>query len=136
LEDLEGSVEVVVFPSVYTSVAGVLQEGKIVLVRAKVSFREEKPKLIAIDIKPIEEVYKAIKSINVNLSQASSEVLRQLKEKLSLFPGKTPVYLRFNTNEFKSVEVLVGEDLFVDPNETLFEELKGFVGEDRFSIKI
>ena len=59
-----------------------------------------------------------------------------LREKLSLFPGKTPVYLKLDTQAYKSVQILVGEDLFVSPNEVLMDELKELVGEDRFSLTI
>ena len=60
----------------------------------------------------------------------------RVREKLAQFPGKTPVYLRLNTQNYKSVQILVGEDLFVAPNESLMEELRELIGEDKFSVTI
>lgn len=136
LEDLDGAVEVLVFPSTYPTVAAILKEGDVVLVKGRISLREESPKIIAGDIKPIDEVYKAIKSINVDLSAVGEEALKSLKEKLLLYPGKVPVYLSLDTKSYKSVQILVGEDLYVSVTEPLMEDLKSLLGEDRFSLKV
>ncbi len=92
--------------------------------------------IIASDMKRIDEAYKSIASISVDLSGINDKGLRNLKEKLALFPGKVPVYLRLDTNSYKSIQILVGEDLFVTPNEVLMNELKDLVGAERFSINL
>jgi len=136
VEDMEEELEVLVFPSSYASVAGMLKEGEVMVVKGRVSFREDSPKIVASDMKPIEEVYKAVKSINVDLSSLDQANLNHLREKLSLFPGRIPVYLRLDTQAYKSVQILVGEDLFVSPSERLMNELKDLVGEGNFSLTI
>ena len=88
------------------------------------------------DMKPIDEVYKAVKAINVDLSSMGANDLNQLKEKLANFPGKVPVYLRLDTKAYKSVQILVGEDLFVSPTENLMDELKSLVGDGNFSLTL
>ena len=55
---------------------------------------------------------------------------------MALFPGKVPVYLRLDTNSYKSVKILVGENLFVTPNEALFNELKEMIGVGNFSLTL
>jgi len=134
IQDLEGEVEVVIFPSTYPNVAEILKEGAVVVVIGRVGFREDSPNIVASDIKKIEEIYKAIKTINLNVSKISESLFACLREKLSLFPGKTPVYLHLNTKEFKSVQILVGEDLFVAPSEALINEIKELVGDECFSV--
>lgn len=134
VQDLDGEVEAVVFPSTYPNVAEILKEGAVVVVIGRVGFREETPNIVAGDIKRIEEIYKAIKAINLNVSTVNQPSLTSLREKLSLFPGKTPVYLHLNTQEFKSVQILVGEDLFVNPSEALINEIKELVGDESFSV--
>jgi hypothetical protein len=59
-----------------------------------------------------------------------------LKEKLARFPGKVPVYVQVDTNNYKSVQILVGEDLYVTPSEILMEEIKVLVGEQNFSLTL
>jgi DNA polymerase-3 subunit alpha len=136
MEDMEDELEAVVFPSTYPNVAGVLKEGQVVFLKGRASFREEIPKIVVNDVKPIEEIYKAVKSISVDLSSLDEKDLTHLKEKLSSFPGRIPVYLRLDTKAYKSVQILVGEDLFVSPNEILMSELKELVGDGNFSLTI
>jgi DNA polymerase-3 subunit alpha len=136
IEDLEGSVEVLVFPSTYPNISHYIGEGNVVILVGRVSLREESPKMIASDMKPIDDVYKAIKSINVDLSTVNEAELRCLREKLSSSPGQCPVYLRLDTQKFKGVQILVGEDLYVNPNRTLMDELKELVGDEKFSVTL
>ena len=59
-----------------------------------------------------------------------------LQQRLSKFPGKIPVYLRLDTKGYKSVQIMVGEDLFVAPCHDLIEEIKILVGQDNFSMSL
>ena len=102
----------------------------------RLSIREDQPTIVAGDIKKIEEAYKTVKAINVDLSGTSEICLDKLRSKLALYPGKTPVYLRLDTQSYKSVQILVGEDLFVTPSEILMNEIKALVGEDKFSMSV
>lgn len=136
LQDMEGEIESVIFPSTYPNVAEILKEGQVVVLIGKVGFREDSPNIIASDIKKIDEIYKAIKAINLNVSTINQNHMASLREKLASFPGKTPVYLHLNTKEFKSVQILVGEDLFVAPSEALINEIKDLVGEESFSVTL
>ena len=70
------------------------------------------------------------------MSGLKEDSLEKLKSKLSLSPGKTPVYLNLNTKSRKSVQILVGEDLFVTPNETLMNDIKELVGESRLKVNV
>lgn len=136
VEDLEGDIEAVVFPSSYVTLASMLKEGQVMVLKGRVSLRDNAPKLVVSDMKPIEEIYKAIKAIHVDLSLVGEQGLNHLKEKLSSFPGKVPVYLKLDTKAYKSVQILVGEDLFVSPSEILMEELKNLIGEGNFSLTL
>jgi len=136
VEDMGGEVEVVIFPSDYPKLAPYLNEGEVVFLKGALNFRDGEPKIIANDMKRINEVYNAIKSINVDLSSVGEAALQELKGKLLSFPGKVPVYLKLNTKSHKSVEILVGEDLYVAPNESLMNELKDLVGSERFSLNL
>lgn len=136
MEDMEGEVEVVVFPSTYQQLASQIKENIVSVVKGRVSFRDEAPKIIANDMKQIDDAYKSVASISVDLSGVNEDGLRKLKEKLSQFPGKVPVYLRLDTNVYKSVQILVGEDLFVAPSDVLMNELKDLVGEGKFSLTL
>jgi DNA polymerase III subunit alpha len=136
LEDIDGEMELVVFPSSYTQIASYLKENAVVVVKGKVSFRDGFPKMMASEMAGIDEVYDLIKSVQVDLSHAGQPGFEKLKEKLSRFPGKVPVYVQVDTNNFKRVQILVGEDLYVTPSEVLMEEIKVLVGENNFSLTL
>ncbi len=135
LEDTEGEVEVVVFPSAYQELAHYLRDGEVVYLKGKATYRDDEVKVIASDMGHIQDVYKSIKSINLDLSTLGDKGIEHLKRKLSTSPGRVPVYLRMATQANKSVEILVGEDLFVAPNEDLMNEIKNLVGHERCALK-
>jgi len=136
LEDIDGQMELVVFPSSYTQIASYLRENTVVVVKGKVSFRDGFPKMIVSEMTGIDEVYDMIKSVQVDLSHTSQVGFEKLKEKLARFPGKIPVYVQVDTNNYKRVQILVGEDLYVTPSEILMEEIKVLVGENNFSLTL
>jgi len=136
IEDMDGQIEVVIFPSTYPKVADVLVEGEVVVVVGRVNFRDDAPGIVAGDIKKIDEIYRAIKAINVNLTGITKNGFNNLRERLGTHPGKTPVYLRMDTKANKSVQILVGEGLFVAPNDVLMNDIKELVGKDRFTVTI
>ena len=136
LEDIDGEMELVVFASSYPRIASYLKENAVVVVKGKVSFRDGFPKIMASEMAGIDEVYDMIKSIQVDLSHTRQHDFEKLKEKLARFPGKVPVYLQVDTNNYKRVQILVGEELYVTPSEVLMEEIKVLVGEDNFSLTL
>lgn len=136
LEDMEGEVEVVVFPSAYANLAQYIKEGEVILLKGRVSFRDDSPKIIASDFKYMADIYGTIKDIRLDLSKVGEDGLKEIRKKLSHFPGKVPVYLNLNTRNYKSVQILVGEDLFVLPSEPLISELKDLVGKENLSVSL
>jgi DNA polymerase-3 subunit alpha len=136
LEDMEGSYEAVVFPSTYVTLSNYLNEGEVVFIFGKVNKREDRSTIIVNDIKYIHDVYGSIKSINVNLAGLEKDRLNVLKTKLLSFPGKVPVYLSLQTQSNKGVQIQVGKDLYVTPNEMLMNEIKEIVGQDAFSVTL
>ncbi len=133
-EDLDGEFEAVVFPSVYANLATFIKEGEVAFISGKVSMRDEEPKIIVNDMKHMHEIYSAIRSLKIDLSTANEMKFNNLKKKLASFPGKVPVFLKLNTKDQKSVQIVVGQELFVTPNENLMTEIKQIVGEENFSV--
>lgn len=136
IEDMEGEVEAVIFPSDYVQHSHQLISGEVVFVNGKVNIRDDRASIIISDIKRVQDVYDLIKAINVDLSAIDDKHLGKLKTKLTKYPGRVPVYLNVHTNAHKSVQILVGEDLHVSPNESLMNEIKSIVGKENFSVTI
>ncbi|HNV23507.1 MAG TPA: OB-fold nucleic acid binding domain-containing protein, partial [Candidatus Omnitrophota bacterium] len=136
LTDMEGDVEVIIFPSVYEKFALLLKEGDVVFLIGRVTLKDEQTKIVGNEIKQVRDIYSSIKSINLDLSSHSQPPLEDLKKKLSKYPGKIPVYLKMNTKNNKSVEILVGEELFVSPNENLMNEVKEIIGKEHLTVEL
>ncbi len=134
VEDLDGEVEVVIFPSDYVQLSSHLIVGEVVFLTGKVNIRNDRASIVASDLKRVQDVYDSIKAINVDLSTIDDTHLGKLKGKLTSHPGRVPVFLNVHTNEHKSVQILVGEDLHVSPNESLMNEIKSIVGRENFSV--
>lgn len=136
LEDLEGVVEVLVFPAAFQKVARYIQPNTVVLVKGRLNLREDSPKIIANDLFPIDEAYKLITRVNINLSGIRENLFESLKELLASSSGNTPIYLHLDTPTKSKIQVVVGEGLYVSPSEKLIQDITNLLGEERLSLVI
>lgn len=143
LEDLDGAVEILVFPRAYAKISSHIQANTIVHIRGVLDLKEETPKIIAEDLFPFEEIYRLITAININLSGIRENIFESLKALLGAHRGRVPVYLRLDANlagrpaPAKSrVQLIVGEGLYVEPNEQLIQELDELLGQEHLSLVI
>lgn len=134
LEDLEGIVEALVFPAAFQKVSHYLIPSTVVLAKGRLDLKEETPKLIVNDLFPMEEVYKLISRVSINLSGARENLFESLKELLASSPGKTPIYLHIDTPGKAPVQLVVGNGLFIEPSEKLIQQIENLLGEDRLSL--
>jgi DNA polymerase-3 subunit alpha len=136
LEDLEGIVEVLVFPVAFQKVSRYLVPNTVVLIRGRLNLREDTPKIITNDLLPIEEIYKFITGLKINLSGIRENVFESLKELLSASRGKTPIYLHLDTPTKTRIHLVVGEEFFVEPSESLIQNIENLLGQERLSVII
>ncbi|MDD5109177.1 MAG: DNA polymerase III subunit alpha [Candidatus Omnitrophica bacterium] len=136
LEDLEGSVEALVFPRTFNKINSYIQANSIVHIRGVLDLKEETPKIIVEDMLPFEEIYKLITAMNINLSGIRENIFESLKTLLTGYRGNTPVYLRLDTPAKSRVHLVVGEGLYVSPSEKLIQDLDELLGEERLSLVI
>ncbi|MBU4419304.1 MAG: DNA polymerase III subunit alpha [Candidatus Omnitrophica bacterium] len=136
LEDLSGAVEILVFPRAFAKISSHIQANTIVHIRGVLDLKEETPKIIAEDIFPFEEIYKLITAININLSGIRENIFETLKELLKKHRGRVPVYLRLDTPAKSRVQLIVGEGLYVEPNEQLIQDLDELLGPEHLSLVI
>jgi DNA polymerase-3 subunit alpha len=109
-----------------------------ILLKARISLREEEPKLIAEEVIPLEDVQdKMTRSIAINMagSGVNKKTLESLKLIISNHRGSIPVYLTFRTPENKSLTMAMGSDFSAQPSVELIEELEDLLGEGAVSVK-
>jgi len=134
MEDLEGEIEVLVFPAAFQKISRFLQPSTVVLAKGRINLKEETPKLVLNDLLPIDEVYKVITGMNINLSGIRDNLFETLKELLLSSPGRVPIYLHLDTPAKSRVHLVVGEDFYVQPHEKLIQEIENLLGANRLSL--
>lgn len=136
IEDLSGIVELLVFPATFQKVSRYVQPNLVVLAKGWVNLKEETPKIIVNDLLPVDEIYKLVSAININLSGMRESLFESLKGLLSAYSGKTPVYLHLDTSARSKVQLVVGDNLFVQPSEKLIQDIENLLGEERLSLNL
>ncbi|MGQ0830174.1 MAG: DNA polymerase III subunit alpha [Microthrixaceae bacterium] len=101
LEDLQTSVEVMVFPRSMTEHGHKLEDDAVVFVKARVDARDDQPKLIAMDIEPFEPMSGEAFPLRIKVAAAavSEAVIEDLKRLLSEHPGDSPVLLHLGDKQ-------------------------------------
>jgi DNA polymerase-3 subunit alpha len=134
LEDLEGLVEVLVFPRAYQKVARYLQPSTVVLIKGTLNLKEDTPKILLNDLLPFEEIYKLITGLHLNLSGVRENTFESLKELLVQAHGNVPIYLHLDTPTKSRIQLVVGENLYVNPSEKLIQDIENLLGEEHLSL--
>ena len=130
IEDLYGSLEIIVFESCYNRVSNILMEDNIVIVDGRLSIREdEEVKIVANNIRELKKE-EGRKTLNIDISNMSDEQKQKLKGAIKFFNG-----------EKNNIEILIkdGEEIKRSGNIYLtleiLEELKKIVGKEKVEVK-
>ena len=126
LEDLTGSVELVVFPDMYEKSAFMLEEDSLLLVEGRTDLKEEEDvKILAETIKPLNREKKLLRLVIGE--EHNSDLLRDLKDTLVAENGEVPVCLFFK-NDKKTL--ILNEEYWVRDHPTCFKRLENLLGPD------
>ena len=136
LEDLNGSVELLVFPRAFQKVSRYIQPNSVVLVKGTLNLKEDTPKILVDDLFPFEEIYKLITGMSINLSGLRENVFESLKSVLAASRGNIPIYLNLDTPAKSKVQLVVGEGFYVSPSEKLIKDIEDLLGEERLSLVV
>ncbi len=143
LEDLYGTFELVIFPTVYKRFKELLKEDEIVIVNGKVNFGEDEVKILVDSLGSLEaqssKSEPAIKPkgqlyLRLLASEKDKMYLELLKDLLNRYPGADPVYLCFDNKGNKKV-FLTKEDWWIDIESPVIEIIGEFLGRENLVIK-
>jgi DNA polymerase-3 subunit alpha len=129
LEDLEGSVEVLFFPSTYAQVAVNVAEDAIVVVKGRVDRREEVAKVVATDltVPDLSEGPRGPVVVSLPAARCTPPVVERLREVLATHPGTTEVHLQLVNGE-RTTRLRVAEQLRVAATPALMGDLEALLG--------
>jgi DNA polymerase III subunit alpha len=133
LDDLSGSLETVVFNSVYTAARELLEADRVLVVKGRVDHKEGETKLIALEIVPFEaSADKAEVRLRLDARRAPAGTIRELAEVVRRFPGEAEVLLELETSGGPQVYAF-GPDYRVRPEPDFHAEVKALLGEAAIS---
>lgn len=131
LEDLYGTIELVIFPRTYAAMGrGVFEEGKLLLVSGRVEGSDvEEGKILVEDIRPLVDLDDREK-LYIRLKDARDQ--KAVEGILEKYSGSLPVVLYF-TEEKKAIGL--PENLAVRVDDGLIEALKGYIDPEKDLIR-
>lgn len=128
LEDLFGTIEVIVFPTIYKRFSHLLEEEKIVFIEGKLNIKEEEEAtIIAEKIIPLTRIKAEKLYIKIPKNIEHEVFEKNIKPILKKYSGDTPVIVYFESNKRKT---MADRRLWIKPNDQLVQRLQKKLGKD------
>ncbi|MDD9350611.1 OB-fold nucleic acid binding domain-containing protein, partial [Mumia sp.] len=129
VEDLEGAVNVMLFPSVYTLSGHLLVEDAVVVVKGRLKRKEDTPEIAATELTAADLSVgdDGPVVLSIPTARCTPPTLDQLRDVLASHPGATEVHLRLVGT--KSTKLMrLDPRLRVSPSSSLIADLKALLG--------
>ncbi len=136
LEDLQGQVEVVLFPDTLNDYASLLAEDAVVFVRGKADYRRERANIIASELIPLERAReKLAKGVHIKLDaqRVTKETVQQIRSICQYHKGDRPFQIVIKTDKGK-IYATAGRDLSVNPDVDFCRKMRQLVGDENFAL--
>jgi DNA polymerase-3 subunit alpha len=129
LEDVTGSVEVVVFNSTYAAARDLLLEDAVLVVKGRVDHKQQgETKLVALEVTAFAATPERREvRLKVDARSAPAGVIRELAGVVRDFPGEAPVYVDLVTSLGPRLLEL-GPEYRVDPQPDFFASVRHLLG--------
>ncbi len=130
LEDLEGGIDVMFFPSTYQLTALQLTEDAVVVVKGRLDRRDDVPQLIAMELSVPDissDQQTGPFAISLARERCTPPVVDRLKEIFSTHPGMTQIHLHLRS-ETKTMVMRLEDRWRVSPSTALMGDLKALLG--------
>ncbi len=129
LEDLEGAIDVMLFPSMYQSTSHLLAEDAVLVVKGRLKRRDDQPELQATDVSAPDLARRPSGPVTITLAatRCTAPLVEQLKDVLGTYPGVTEVRLRLLAQSNTKL-MRLDDRLRVSPSPALMADLKALLG--------
>jgi len=129
VEDLDGAIDCLFFPSAYITVSTMLGHDVVCVVRGRLNRRDETPTIFAqeLTLPDIKEGPRGPLVVTLPLARATSGVAERIKSVLGQHPGVTEVHVKL-TQPGRSVLMRLDDSLRVSASPALFGDLKALLG--------
>ncbi|HUW19485.1 MAG TPA: DNA polymerase III subunit alpha [Sedimentisphaerales bacterium] len=136
LEDLQGQVEVVMFPDVLKSFGHLLVPDTVVFVKGKLDYRREKPNVLAAELVAIDQVSEKLAGkvkIRLEARDVTTQKVATIKSICQTHKGKSLLYVAIRT-ERGSVYATADRSLCVNPDLEFCRKMRQVVGDENFQL--
>jgi DNA polymerase-3 subunit alpha len=133
LEDLHGSVEVILWPEIFSASEDLLASEEPVLIKGEVDAEGSLPKVLADEIHPLSEAKNHwIGKVHIHLRTPGleKETLLQIKNILSAHKGSNETFLHFNFPDNNVRTIRVDAGLRVQPSDEVVRDIEAILGEE------
>ena len=127
IEDMTGTIPVVIFPRAYEKYASMLSDDAIVIIKGKInvdSMNDEK-KVICDIVKPLSKEKNGRRIFHIKVDKEKFSSLPQLKSIFGSFRGNDPVYLHMDGKIVK-----VGEEHYISIEPSIVSQVEDLLGRD------
>ena len=127
LEDLNGIIEVVVFPEIYSKFASYIKEEEIVLIdgAANISY-DQQPKIICSKIIPYKKLATNHSTLWLKIPKNNNTKIEDLQQIFKLNKGNTPIIIY---NEEKNLKMKINQNYWINTSDEILVKLKQLLGE-------
>ena len=133
LEDLQGSVEVILWPEIYEKAQTLLLAEEPLLVKGEVDAEGSLPKVIATEVFPLGQANQHFQGkvmIHFRTLGLERETLIAVKEILASHKGNNDTRLHFIFPDNKERVVTVADELRIKPSDEVLGQIESLLGED------
>ncbi len=126
IEDLHGSIEMVIFPETYKTYRNLIEDDNVVLVKGKLQVDDEDIKLLCQEFIDIDSL-----DLRTLYLKTKYNEYNNLRGVLKEYSGKTPVVVYF---EDRNKSFKLDERLWVDTSDQNIEKLEQFLGKENVKL--
>ena len=137
LEDMTGSIEVIIFPDLFSKAKDILKSDEPVMIKGVLEVNETSRKIIAQDIIPLEDVKKkAIVGLEICLDEKyiTKNLLLRLRQIVSNHPGDRELRFRVEISENshkKELIISAHKSFYITPSQEILNEMQKLVGPEK-----
>jgi len=131
LEDLNGSLEVILFSDVYKNSISYLGGDVPVIVKGKIDKGEDNVKIIASALYPLEQAKAAFVNtvhIKADANRIKADSMEKIRGVFNIHTGKSPVYFHLLWSD-REVVVAASDEFKVDSSEKFIKDIETLLGE-------
>lgn len=134
IEDLNGTIEVVLFSTIYEKYSHLLEEESIVLIKGRVSISDEQNiKVVASEVIPLETIENINKMVlGVIIGNGNELELNDITPILEQYHGSIPVYIQ---DYKKKQKFKAAQKYWINGKQELIEKLNALLGAENVVIK-